>query len=347
MRTPLHFTSQQALLVQSMRAFVSSEIQPIAATLQRGARAHPQLLELLESLAEFGLPGGAVATELGGMGLDWTSLAHLFEELARGSDELAEIALANLLTAWLLASRDTSRDGYLADLLEGRCIVGFALDHQGLSTTVQRGGFLLDGTVEQVRGAAWADLLICSANNGNGGQSCFLLDRHADRIDISHSHSSGSASAPLSNLQVTQTFLTEERWLGDATTIARLHDLRKLFKGMNCVAKAQQVLDHVVEQTREHTTGNIQPLLALHLAEMATAVSAARQMIVASLQRLDEGQASRTEIQMASLLSARTLAKIDQLAARIDPSHRSIAMTLDQSEHDADAQAITRALFQA
>ncbi|AYC32406.1 hypothetical protein D3880_08450 [Pseudomonas cavernae] len=339
MRTPLHLTSQQTLLVQSMRAFVSSEIQPL------GALANSQLLELLESVAEFGLPSGAVATELGGLGLGWSSLAHLFEELVRGSDELAGTVLANLLAAPLLAARDTPADDYLQDVLEGRRIVGFALG-PGLSTTRQLDGFILDGTVERLRNVSRADLVICSADDGKGGLDCFLLDRQADRVDICHAHSSGNTSPLLSHMQITQTVLPVDRRLGDATTIARLQDLRKLFEGLICVAKAQQVLDLVVEQARELTPGAIHSLLALHLAEMATAVMAARQMILAGLQRLEEGQAAQANVRMASLLSSKTLAKVDQLAARIDPSHRSLAMTPYQAEHDADVQAIANALLQ-
>ncbi|MDT4818329.1 hypothetical protein FQZ97_514220 [compost metagenome] len=346
MRTPLSLTSQQALLVHSMRAFVSSEIQPMSALLQQGALARPQLLELLESVAEFGLPAGAVATQRGGLGLGWASLAHLFEELARGSGELAELVLGNLLAAPLLAARGTPADGYLHDLLEGRRIVGLALD-TGLSATLQPDGVILDGTAERLRNASCADLVICGANDSKGGLDCFLLDRHADRVDICHAHSSGNTSPLLSRLQITQTLLPVSRRLGDAVTITRLQDLRKLFEGLIRVAKAQQVLDLVVEQARELATGDLHALLALHLAEMATAITAARQMILAGLQRLDEGQDAQADVRMASLLSSKTLMKIGQLAARIDPSHRAFAMTPYQPEHDADAQAIARALLQA
>lgn len=345
MRTPPYLTSQQALLVQSMRTFVSEEIQPLGALLQPGALARPQFLDLLESLAEFGLPSGAVATDLGGLGLGWISLAHLFEELARGSAELAEMVLANLLAAPLLAARGSLADSHLADVLEGRRSVGFALG-SGLSATIQPDGFMLDGTLERLRNASCVDLMICSAEDNEGGLNCFLLDRHADRIDICHAHSSGNTSVPLSQMQVTQAFLPRNRRLGDAVTITRLNNLRKLFDGLIRVAKAQRVLDLVVEQAREPASDGIPPLLTLHLAEMATAVMSARQMILAGLQRLEEGLDARADICMASLLSSRTLAKIGQLAARIDPSHRSLAMIPYPPEHDADAQVIAHGLLQ-
>ena len=76
-------TSQEvsAQIVNLVRDFVRREVEPVAGRYDN-EDIYPH--ELVERMAEMGLFGITVPEEYGGLGLDHTTFARIFEELSKG-----------------------------------------------------------------------------------------------------------------------------------------------------------------------------------------------------------------------------------------------------------------------
>ena len=114
-------SEEQLLAVHSFHRYLESEIRPIVLDHRDRYIPRETMAEITQGIAEFGMPGGALPIEHGGMGLSWVSQAMLFEELACVSADLAFVVLINTLAGHLLlqAAPDV-RERYLPGLLNGK-----------------------------------------------------------------------------------------------------------------------------------------------------------------------------------------------------------------------------------
>lgn len=319
-----YMTEAQRLPVQSMRTFVQFEIRPMANLLRSGAIDHGQLLGLTQSVAEFGLPGVAVAREQGGLGVDWVTQGLLFEELVRGSVELAEQVLINTLAAVWLAKQPKVSPCYLAQLLEGRLLVGMAPGTEGLKVSLQAGGWQVDGECALAFSHPQADVLLCAVQHDIHHPDLVLLDRGKDQVELRHRHQ--PVGRKHMYVQVTQVLLREERGLTGAqdpvSVGVDLDALVKLHQSVAWVAHGQVALDASIKRAR-HTRQFGQPLAAQHLvaqqfAELSTQLEAARLMYKLGFEYVQAGQCIDSLARRARLLAADTAARIYRQVSRID-----------------------------
>lgn len=315
-------TDIQQLSIDSMRTFVQQEVTPHAALLRFGPASREQLLEFTQAVAEFGLPGLAVPKALGGSGMDWATQARLFEELVKGSPELASVVLINMLAVELLLLRPDLCSRYLPDLLAGRSIAGLGMaiapHSTGRPLHAQRSGehILLDGKIDEVAGGLWANLLI-SAVALDDQSSCFvLLDRRRDRYDTRAIRLDSNAA----RVQFTATRVSSEFVLGDAGAQSllsrRLLEVLKLYEGVARVAQAQVMLDATLAAVPASATLEAPcvgaPLVTMHLAEMITQVEAARLMCHRGLLLAQEHQDCAAESSMALFFAQGAVDRIER-----------------------------------
>ena len=68
-------------IVNMVRDFVKREVEPVAAKLdEEDIVPH----DLIDQMKELGLFGITIPEEYGGLGLDYTTFAHIFVELSKG-----------------------------------------------------------------------------------------------------------------------------------------------------------------------------------------------------------------------------------------------------------------------
>ena len=91
-------TRKQILAV--VREFVRREVAPVAS---RHDRDDSYPYELVEKMAELGLFGIAVPEEYGGLGLDHTTFAMIFEELAKGWMSITGVLGTHSVMAYVLS----------------------------------------------------------------------------------------------------------------------------------------------------------------------------------------------------------------------------------------------------
>jgi alkylation response protein AidB-like acyl-CoA dehydrogenase len=92
-------------VVLAIRQLVDKEIAPLA---QEGERAGGHPAQRLARLADLGVLGALVPSELGGLGLDLVTYVMVIEELARGSGVVAALAAAHVAGSRSRAARQRS-----------------------------------------------------------------------------------------------------------------------------------------------------------------------------------------------------------------------------------------------
>jgi acyl-CoA dehydrogenase len=170
------------------REFAREEIAPYSArwNLERHVP-----LDLLRRMGELGLLGVVVPEELGGAGLDYTSLCLIMEEVAK-ADAGVSVALAvqnGLGSVPILRhGTDEQKERWLPELAAGRRFAAYALtepdvgsDVAGLRTmaTPQEGGWSIRGSKQWISNGGFADVFVLFARtggSGGGGLTSFLAE---------------------------------------------------------------------------------------------------------------------------------------------------------------------------
>lgn len=322
-------TDAQLLSIDSMRTFVQREIEPVANVLRHDAAPRDQLLELTQAVAEFGLPGIVIPKALGGHGVDWVTQGRLFEELAMGSVELASQVLMNMLATTLVMQQPTLRERYLPDLIVGRTLFGITLNTPTSALHGRRKAdeWIIDGRCDNVAASLHCDLLVCAVREDAKNASYLLLDRSKDRHEIRHYHDLEGHKQM--SLQITQTRLPAERWLGDASATSvmtrHLFDVAKLHEAVITLARGQVSLNASISRAKLNTQFG-RPIAAQHLvatqfAELNTQLQAARLMCDLGFRSLDCGKLDGKTASRARLLATDIAQRIERRVNRIDSSH--------------------------
>ncbi|MDB5848665.1 MAG: hypothetical protein JWP29_2417 [Rhodoferax sp.] len=166
----LNLTSEQEAILDTARAFMRKEVAPRVAQFELD-EAYPR--ELVRHMGDLGLLGGVIPEAYGGMGLDYTTLALLLQELATVDVMTAVIAgwpSCSLGRPILLYGSEALKQRYLKPLCEGRIMgaTGVTEPHSGtdivrrMETTVVRDGdhYILNGSKTWISNVANADFFL-------------------------------------------------------------------------------------------------------------------------------------------------------------------------------------------
>jgi alkylation response protein AidB-like acyl-CoA dehydrogenase len=170
-------TEDQALIVETARAFAQERLRPNAARweeegLDRG---------VLEELAGLGFAGIYVKEENGGSGLTRHDAALIFEELSRGCIATAAFMSIHNMCSWMIDSfgSDEQRAEWLPQLTSGKKIASYCLTEPGsgsdaaaLRTTAKPDGnsqYVINGSKAFISGAGFSDLYVLMCRTGEDG----------------------------------------------------------------------------------------------------------------------------------------------------------------------------------
>jgi alkylation response protein AidB-like acyl-CoA dehydrogenase len=169
--------------------FAQAEIAPHAAAWNE---AHAIPLEVLRKMGELGLLAVVVPEDLGGAGLDATSLCLVVEEIARAdAGTSTAVAVQNGLVAspLLRAGNREQQTAWLPRLATGEIFGAYALtepdagsDTAALRTsaTERDGGWSISGAKQWITNGGFAELYVLFARTGGPGArgvSAFLAER--------------------------------------------------------------------------------------------------------------------------------------------------------------------------
>jgi alkylation response protein AidB-like acyl-CoA dehydrogenase len=318
----------QIAIRDMVRDFAQDRIRPNAAVFEAAGGYPPALLE---EVAALGLMGMTAPEEHGGAGTDYISYALALMELAAGDGALSTImSIQNSLIVSALVKLGTAEQQarFLPDLVAGRMIGAFALteadagsDAAAIRTRATRveGGWQLDGAKQFITSGRIAGVAIVFAVTdpaaGKKGMSAFLVptDRPGYGVDKVE-HKMGQAASDTCAIRFDNLFVEDALMLGAEGEGYRIA-LSNLEAGRigiagQCVGMAQAALEIAVAYAKDRKSFG-KPIIehqavGFRLADLATRLEAARQMVLSAAALKDAGEPCLTQASMAKLFASET-----------------------------------------
>ena len=308
---------------EAVRDFVQEQIAPHAARWDR--ESHFPAVEL-KGLAALGCYGVAVPEQWGGAGLDYLALAIILEEIAAGDGATSTVVSVNncpvcsILMAW---GSEAQKAQWLTPLARGEMLGAFCLTEphvgsqaDGLKTTAVRDGdhYLLNGVKQFITSGKNGDVAIVMAVTdkaaGKKGISAFLVPTNAPGYLVARledkmgQHSSDTAQILFENCRVSAANLIGEEGQGLKIALSGLEGGR-IGIAAQSVGMARAAFEIALAYSKERIAFG-QPIfehqaVQFRLAEMATQIEAARQLIHHAASLKDAGRPCLKEAAMAKL----------------------------------------------
>ncbi len=308
---------------EAVRNFVQEQIAPHAARWDR--ESHFPAVEL-KGLAALGCYGVAVPEQWGGAGLDYLALAIILEEIAAGDGGTSTVVSVNncpvcsILMAW---GSEAQKAQWLTPLARGEMLGAFCLTEphvgsqaDGLKTTAVRDGdhYLLNGVKQFITSGKNGDVAIVMAVTdkaaGKKGISAFLVPTNAPGYLVARledkmgQHSSDTAQILFENCRVSAANLIGEEGQGLKIALSGLEGGR-IGIAAQSVGMARAAFEAALVYSKERIAFG-QPIfehqaVQFRLAEMATQIEAARQLIHHAASLKDAGRPCLKEAAMAKL----------------------------------------------
>ena len=307
---------EHTLLRETIRAFMLAEVEPHVDEYEK-ARRFPR--DIVARLGEMGWLGIPIPEDEGGAGLDTLAYAIAIEEIGRvwGSLGLIVAAHTSLGCGPLhLAGTHEQKQQFLVPMASGRVIGGYGLtesgagsDSGGTRTTARHedgpdgGSWVIDGGKRFITNAGQAGTYIVTARTGSRGDnpeiSAFIVPADTAGFSVGRLeeklglHASATGELIFDGCRVPTANLLGERG-GGFRTFLQVLDGGRISIAALVVGLAQAALDASIPyvKTREQfgrPIGTFQGV-AFMIADMATEIEAARQMVWRTAWLKDQGR---------------------------------------------------------
>ncbi len=332
--------SEDHLAVQdAVRAYVQAEIAPKAA---RWDREHHFPAAELKGLAALGCYGVAVPPEYDGAGLDYLALALILEEIAAGDGGTSTVVSVNncpvcsILMAW---ADEEQKQRWLKPLARGDLLGAFCLtephvgsEAAGLRTTAVRDGgdYVLNGVKQFITSGKHGDVAIVMAVTdraaGKKGISAFVVPTDTPGYRVARleekmgQHSSDTAQILFEDCRVPAANRLGDEGMGLKIALSGLEGGR-IGIAAQSLGMARAAFEAALAYSKQRVAFG-QPIfehqaVQFRLAEMATQLEAARQLIHHAASLKDAGRPCLKEAAMAKLYASEMAERVCSAAIQI------------------------------
>jgi butyryl-CoA dehydrogenase len=329
----------QRMVRDTMRAFAREKLVPFAGGWDRD---HTFPREALRGLADLGACGIVIPEGYGGAGLDYVSLAVALEEIAAGDGATSTIlSVQNSVVCGPIFAfgNDDQKTRYLKPLASGAKLGCFCLtepqagsDAGAITTRADRDGdgFVINGVKQFITSGKTADVAIVFAvtdkSAGKKGISAFIVDTDApgysaDRVEEKlGQRASDTAQVVFSNCRVPAANLLGREGEGYRIALANL-EAGRIGIAAQAIGMARAAFEAALAYSRERTSfGKTivdHQAVSFRLADMATSLEAARQLVWHAASLRDAGQPCLKEASMAKLFASEMAERVCSDAIQI------------------------------
>ena len=328
-------------IVKLVRDFVRRDVEPVAAQLDKEDIVP---LDLIDKMKEMGLFGITVPEEYGGMGLDYTTFAMIFEELSKGFMSISGAIGTHHIMTYVLTHHGTEeqKQRFLPVLASGKKRGGLALtepavgsDVANLELTANKDGeeYVLNGTKMFITNGRHGDTFCLlartdqSAEPKHRGISAFIVEKGGDGFrvgrDLDKMGYRGLDTCELifEDYRVpTENLVGGEEGRGFGQVMSGL-ETGRINIAARAVGVAQAAFDASIRYAQQrHTFGvpiSQHQAIQLKLADMATKIQAARLMTYDAAAKKDSGERVDLESGMAKLFASEVCQEVTLEAMRI------------------------------
>jgi len=325
----MYYTIPEEYLRTQMevRTFAQQELTPAAEEVENQNQIPAPIIDEMKARGFFGL---TIPKAYGGGGMSKLEFCLVEEELVKAHFAFQDIiSLNNGLgsKSLVLFGSEELKKSYLPGLASGELIAAFALtepnagsDAAGITTEAVRQGdrFLLNGMKHFITNAPIADILIVfavtdSRLGSRGGITAFLVEKDLPGLSIGHIHNTmGMHGSHKSEVFFKNTPVPESHVIGEVGQGFKIA-LKTVDDGRMGVAAASiGMADRLFELSSEHaqkTEHEGRPLAEYQsiqwlLADMATEIYAARNMLYATAAKIDRGETVPMDVAMCKLYAS-------------------------------------------
>ncbi|TAU79722.1 acyl-CoA dehydrogenase (plasmid) [Rhizobium leguminosarum] len=335
-------SEEQEMIVETVGAFVETEIYPHENEVERSGIVPPELGdEIRRKCIDLGFYACNFPEEVGGAGLDHVTFTLVERELGRGS--LGLTVFFGRPSGILMACEGEQRERYLLPAVRGEKIDALAItepdagsDMRGMKCAARRDGsdFVLNGTKHFISHADVADFVIVFAATGEEETpkgikkkiTAFLVDRGTPGFEILKGYDSVSHRGyHNSTLSFEDCRIPEAQVLGE---VHRGFDIAnqwlygtRLTVAATCVGRARRVFDLALPYAAERKQFG-KPIganqgVSFKLADMITEIDAADWLTLAAAWQVDAGRPADRQIASAKLYASEMLARVTDEAIQI------------------------------
>jgi len=307
-----NLNEDQLAFKQAAKEFALKEMAPNAA---RWDAESIFPVNVIKATGELGFLGLYSPVDYGGLGLSRLDSSIIFEEMSHHCTSTTAYLTIHNMCAWMItsfASKELAQEFGLkltsGELLASYCLTepGSGSDAASMKTTAQLSGdeYIINGSKTFISGAGSTDVLVLMARTGEQGPagiSCFVVPANLDGIIYGKKEEKlGWNSQPtrlisFENVKIPKNYLIGEEGQGFKLAMKGLNGGRINIASCS-LGTAQASLKHAQEYMLERKQFG-KPLatfqaLQFKLADMATELIAARQMVRLAAFKLDEKDAN-------------------------------------------------------
>jgi acyl-CoA dehydrogenase len=335
------FQEEHDMLRRSLRSFLQKEIAPHAEEWDRQC-GFPHR-EIFKRFGELGFLGLEVPEEYGGAGGDFVSTIVYAEEMGacNAAGMSASVGMhANIVLPYLTQlGNEEQKQKYLVPGVRGELIgcLGVTEPNAGsdvasIRTYAVKDGddYVINGSKIFITNGGIADFAILAAKTdrekGHTGISLFLVDTNSSGFTVSRDldklgwRSGNTAELAFEDVRVPASALFGEENMGFYQIMIHFQEER-LYMAIGAVCEAQKALDLAMEYAKERVQFG-RPIAKFQvtrhkIADMATEVEAARQLVYNTIRMHIEQEPCNVEVAMCKLYACEMANRVINQALQI------------------------------
>jgi len=324
---------------EAVRAYVQDKIAPHAA---RWDKEHHFPAEELKGLAALGCYGVAVPTEYDGAGLDYLALSLILEEVGAGDGGTSTVVSVNncpVCSILMSFGNEEQKQRFLKPLARGDMLGAFCLTEPhvgseagGLKTMAVRDGddYIINGVKQFITSGKNGDVAIVMAVTdkaaGKKGISAFLVPTNTPGYTVARledkmgQHSSDTAQILFENCRVPVANRLGEEGQGLKIALGGLEGGR-IGIASQSLGMARAALEAALRYAKERVAFGVpiyeHQAVQHKLADCATQLEAARQLVWHAATLKDAGLPCLKEAAMAKLFASEMAEKVCSAAIQV------------------------------
>ncbi|MBO9492180.1 acyl-CoA dehydrogenase family protein [Endozoicomonas sp. G2_1] len=309
-----NMTEDQQMFADTAKQFADAELAPHAA---KWDAQHTFPKDVIQKAGELGFCGLYTPEDAGGLGLSRLDASIIFEQLATGCTATTAMLTIHNMATWMIASWGTEsvKDKWCPSLVSGEQLASYCLTEPGsgsdaasLRTSAKRDGehYIVNGSKMFISGAGETDVLVVMVRTGEPGPkgiSALVIPADAEGIVYGKAEEKmGWNAQPTRLVTFDNVKVSIDNLLGNEgegfTFAMKGLDGGRINIATCSIGTAQQALETATEYMKEREQFG-KPIAAFQglqfkLADMATELVAARQLVRLAAFKLDSNDAEKT-----------------------------------------------------
>ncbi|PHQ66550.1 MAG: acyl-CoA dehydrogenase [Sneathiella sp.] len=325
-------SEEQTMIRDMARDFAASRLAPNSAAWEE-AEAVPR--DVFSEMGALGLMGMTVPESYGGADTDFVSYALALMEIAGGDGAVSTVMSVNnspCCAALLKEGTEQQKQTYLVPLAKGEMIGAFCLtepqagsDAGALKTRARKDGdsYVINGTKQFITSGKIGGLALVFAvtdpDAGKRGISCFIVPTETEGYRVASvekklgQKASDTCQIAFDDVRVPAENMLGAEGAGYRIALANL-ETGRIGIGAQSVGMAEAALKHALEYSKQRQSFG-KPIIehqavGFRLADMATKLEAARQIVLHAATYKDAGIPCLTEASMAKLFASEVAEEI-------------------------------------